>query len=287
MHLRSTRRILAVVLASILLTAGFVPSAFASVAAKVNSSSARVYKSASTKAASIQVPKNLSVSITAISGNWAKVSYKGNTAYMPLRWLTPTEKTAGYATGSTPVYNNNLKQMCTISSGTCVYVLGTIGNYYLVMNSSGSLGYIQDGKLSKTKPAVTNVATTSISKVDKALQVAEGLLGRPYESGSNPPNTFDCSSFVWYCMGKAGYSVNKTSVSQANDGRYQKITSVSALKKGDMLFFDTTGDGNVDHSAIYIGGDKFVEASRNAGKVQMNTLTSWYKNHFLWARRPG
>ena len=295
MLLRRTRRIVSILLVAVLLTAGFVPSAFASVAAKVKTSSARVYKTASTKAQSLKVPKNLSVSITAISGSWAKVSYKGNTAYMPLSWLTPASKTTGYATGTTTVYNNSMKKMGTISRGTSVSVLGTIGNYYLVMNGSGTLGYIKSGQLSKTKPAVSapkpssfgSKQTANISKVDKALLTAETLLGRPYRSGSNPPSSFDCSSFVWYCMGKAGYSVYKTSATQAADGRYQKITSISALKRGDMIFFDTSGDGNVDHSAIYLGGDRFVEASRNAGKVQVNTMTSWYKSHFKWARRPG
>ena len=287
MYSRGTRRLLSILLIAVLLTAGMIPSAFASVPAKVKSSSARVYKSASTKAASVKVPKNLSVSITAISGSWARVTYKGNTAYMPLSWLTPTEKTTAYTTGTTTVYNSSLKKMSTISMGTSVYMLGTIGDYYLVMNKSGSLGYVKNGTLSKTKPAVSNVTqTTNISKADKAIALGESLLGKPYKSSSNPPSSFDCSSFVWYCMGKAGYSVYKTSATQAADSRYAKITSISSLKKGDMIFFDTSGDGKVDHSAIYMGGDKFIEASRNAGKVQINTMTNWYKSHFMWGRRP-
>ena len=265
-----------------------VPTAFASVAAKVNSSSARVYKSASSKAASVKVSKGLNVSITAISGSWARVSYKGNTAYMPLSWLTPTEKTAVYTKGSTAVYNSSLKKVNTVTAGTTVYALGTIGDYYLVMNKSGSLGYMKNGTLTKTKPVLSDVKqTTSISKVDKAIAMGESLLGKPYKSSSNPPSSFDCSSFVWYCMGKAGYSVNRTSVTQSTDSRYTKINSISELKRGDMIFFDTSGDGKVDHSAIYLGGNKFIEASRNAGKVQTNTMTSWYKSHFMWARRPG
>ena len=89
-------------------------------------------------------------------------------------------------------------------------------------------------------------------------------------------------------MGKFGIPMKDTAAAQASDGRYAKITSLSSLKVGDILCFDTTGNGNgtCDHTAIYIGGNRFVEASRNAGKVQVNSLTSWYKSHFLWARRP-
>ena len=276
-------------LIAVLLTAGLVPSALASVSARVNTSSAKVYKTASTKAASLNVPKNLNVSITAISGSWARVSYKGNTAYMPLAWLTPTDKVAGYAKGTTAVYSSSLKKMGSISAGTCVYALGTIGDYYLVMSTSGALGYVKSGTLSKTKPSVSNVqpAVANLSRVDKAILMGQSLLGKPYSSGSNPPKSFDCSSFVWYCMTAAGFSVNKTSATQAADGRHKLITSISSLQRGDILFFDTSGNGAVDHSAIYLGGNQFIEASRNAGKVQTNTLTSWYKSHFVCARRPG
>ena len=267
-----------------------IPSALASVAAKVNTSSAKAYKSASTKSAHVSVPKNTKVTITAFSGSWAKVTSGGVTAYMPVKYLSPTNKVKGYATGSTTVYNSSGKKMSTISKGTCVNVLGTVDGYYCVSNSSGAVGFVKTGTLSENKPAaVTEVKVNSggSSKADKALQVAQTLLGRPYKSGSNPPSSFDCSSFVKYCMEKAGYSMKKTAATQAADSRYAKITSVSDLKKGDVLFFDTTGDGNVDHSAIYVGSGTFVEASRNAGKVQTNTMTNWYKSHFKWARRPG
>ena len=299
--MRITRRIITALLIAAFLTTCLIPAALADVSARVSSSSARVYQYANTRAASIKVPKNLNVSISAIANGWARVHYKGYTAYMPLGWLTPSNKVPGYVSSSTNVYSWNLKKMGTVSAGTGVYALGTIGNYYLVMSGSGTLGYIPTGKLSATKPSGSKSGSGSSggktssssanwssgnSKMDKALSVAKGLLGRPYSVNSNPPSSFDCSSFVWYCLSKAGYSIGKTSWDQANDGRYAKISSISALKTGDILCFDTSGDGNVDHTALYIGGDKFVEASRNAGEVQVNTLTDWYWEHFKWARRP-
>lgn len=287
MHLRSARRALCALLVAVFLTAGLAPSAFASVAAKVSSSSAKVYKSASTKATSRKVPKNLNVSITSISGSWAKVSYKGNTAYMPIKHLSPTSKSKRYATASTAVYNASGKKLSTLSKGSSVYVLGTIGDKYLVMNSSGSMGYVKSGTLSKTKPAVSSVKTAKLSKVDQAIQIAKGQLGKPYKLWATAPHSFNCSSFVRYCMEKVGYRMQYTAATQAADRRYTKITSVSNLKKGDVLCFDTSGDGKVDHSAIYLGNNQFIEASRNAGKVQINTLDYWYQKHFVCARRPG
>jgi len=62
----------------------------------------------------------------------------------------------------------------------------------------------------------------------------------------------------------------------------------NSVKRGDILCFDADEDGVCDHTAIATSatGASFVEASQKAGKVQTNTMTSWYKQHFLWARRP-
>lgn len=201
--------------------------------------------------------------------------------------LSPTNKVKGYAKRAVTVYNSAGKRKGSLSKGDGVYVLGTVSGYYCVMSGSGAVGYVKSGTLSRKKPAVTKVKKVVVlTKVDKALLVARQLLGRPYSMSGSAPYSFNCSSFVQYCMGKAGYSMNGTAAAQSVDGRYAKVSSVSSLRKGDILFFDTTGDGRVDHSAIYISGGKFVEASRNAGKVQVNTLSSWYKSHFKWARRP-
>lgn len=299
MLLQKTKRFVSALLVAFLLITCVAPAASASVAAKVCSSSARAYRSASKSSSSLKVPKNLSVSITAIAGGWAKVSCKGASAYMPMSSLTPTSKTKKYAASSVSVYNSSGKKQGTLSKGSAVYQLGTINGYVCVSNSSGSVGYVKSGSLTSSKPsssaakkaalkkAVTKVKKTTVatSKVDRALSLAKQLLGRRYALSDNPPSTFNCSSFVQYCLGKVGISMKGTAASQAADGRYAKV-GYSQLKKGDVLFFDTSGNGKVDHSAIYLGGGKFIEASHNAGKVQINTMTSWYKSHFKWARRP-
>ena len=89
-----------------------------------------------------------------------------------------------------------------------------------------------------------------------------------------------------YCLEKAGFSVKGTAAAQAADSSLAKISSTSSLKKGDILCFDTDEDGTCDHTALYLGSGSFIEASQNAGKVQTNSLSSWYKSHLLWARRP-
>ena len=282
MHLQRLRRAICALLIAAFMMVGIAPAALAYIPAKVKTTTL-VYQSVSPSAARLQVPQNLPVAITAIKGGWAQVDYKGHVGYMPLSYLTPTAKVPGYATCSAAVYSASGAQMCTIPTGTGVYVLGTINGGYLVMNGYGTLGFMKSGTLSNTKP---QPAQPQYSRMDRVMLVAKYLLGRPYELSSDPPNTFNCSSFVQFCMAAGGYSMRGTAYEQAADGRYQMITSLGSLQVGDVLCFDTTGDHRVDHTAIYIGGGKFVEASKNAGQVHVNTFTSWYMSHFMCARRP-
>lgn len=282
MHYRSIRRTITVLLIAAL-TIGTVPAALASIPAQVTSSTL-VYQSISPSAARVQVPRGLGVDITAVRSGWAQVTYRGYVGYMPLNCLTPTARVPGYATCAADVYSTSGARMGTVPKGTCVYVLGTISGGFLVANSSGTLGLMKAGTL--TNQAPQPAAPAPVSGVDKALQLAQYLLGRGYDLYSSPPNTFNCSSFVRYCMAYGGYSMKGTAYEQAADSRYQLITSLSALRKGDVLCFDTTGDGRVDHTAIYIANGYFVEASRNAGKVQTNYFSYWYREHFICARRP-
>lgn len=288
MHNSFPRRMLSVLLMMTLVLLLFAPCANASISAKVNSSSAKAYASASTSARSIKVPKNLKLTITAISGSWARVSYKGKTAYMKLGALAPTQRATGYVTKSAAVYNSSGTKMGTLSKGTALYVVGTVNNGYCVVNKSGNVGFMKSGTLSKSKPSGSTSqgnTSSSLKGVEKAIALAQSFLGTKYGNGA--PYRFNCSSLVNYCMGKAGYPMKGTAATQAADTRYPAVSSPSKLKRGDLLYFDTNEDGKVDHTAIYLGSNKFIEASQKAGMVQYNTLSSWYRSHMVGARRPG
>ena len=240
--------------------------------------------------------KDLSVSITGYSGDWAKIEYKGYTGYVKCEYLTLRSRLTAYTAKSTPVYkraSSSSSKLGTLGTGSTVYVVGMDDGYYRIQNRSGSVtGYVKSGYLTATKPKTSSPSDTSSGSsgsttgVDKAISVAKSLLGKPYAVSDNPPSSFNCSSFVEYCLEKAGFSVKGTAASQAADSSFAKISSTSSLKKGDILCFDTDGDGTCDHTALYLGSGSFIEASQNAGKVQTNSLSSWYKSHLLWARRP-
>lgn len=303
------KRFLTAFLAVVLLLSASAPAALAAVQAKVIASTS-VYNIPSTSGKSIRVPKGLTVTMTAYQGDWARVSYKGHTAYIPLTYLNLVNRLTAYTAKSTPVYrspSSSSQKMGTLSIATAVYVVGKSGNFYRVQNASGSVtGYVSMDNLTtkakissaynaykKAQAAASAKKKASSSKSSsssgnsasaKLLKVLKSLCGRPY--GNNEPSSFNCSSLVAYVMGGFGISMKNTAAEQATDGRYAKISSLSSVRVGDILCFDQTGDGVCDHTAIYIGDGYFVEASKNAGKVQVNSITDWYRSHFMWARRP-
>ena len=286
------------ILAVMLLVACAPAALAASYSAKINSSACKVYKSASTSSKVLcSDVKDLSVSITGYSGDWAKIEYKGYTGYVKCEYLTLRSRLTAYTAKSTPVYkraSSSSSKLGTLGTGSTVYVVGMDDGYYRIQNRSGSVtGYVKSGYLTATKPKTSSDSpssstppSSSATGVDRAISVAKSLLGKPYAVSDNPPSSFNCSSFVEYCLEKAGFSVKGTAAAQAADSSLAKISSTSSLKKGDILCFDTDEDGTCDHTALYLGSGSFIEASQNAGKVQTNSLSSWYKSHLLWARRP-
>ena len=135
--------------------------------AKVNSSSARFYKSSSTASNSVSLKKGTSVSVKSISGSWAKVSLKGVTGYVPVKYLNTASRRTVYTKKSTRVY----KSASTSSSGVTVgvntklYVVGVSGNYLRVQNSSGTRsGYVSSSAVSSSKTKTASSSSSSKSK---------------------------------------------------------------------------------------------------------------------------
>ena len=303
------RKTLAVVLTLTLMLAVFCPAGLASFKVKINSSSAKVYAKPSASAASVKGKVGMKLTCTSYSGSWARVTYNGHTGYIQSKYLNLVNRVTAYTKSAARVYKKASSSSAStkVSIGTTLYVVGFNGSFARVQNKSGSVtGYIKTSSIS-TNSAYKNFhpskggssssgkssgggssgsgggGSTGGTDADDLISIVRGYIGTPY--GSNEPSSFNCSSLVRYCYKKIGYSLKADAKSQAADGRFSKITSISDLQKGDILCFDTDFDGTCDHTAISTGGSSFIEASQKAGKVQSNSLTDYYKKAFLWARR--
>lgn len=288
-------------------------SAFAdSIAVKLNTTT-KIYQSASSSARSIKAPKNLKVTLKAYSDGWGKISYKGHTGYVKLKFLDRVDPVKAYVTEGATIYRDaeGEKKLGTVSAGATVYVVGVDGGYVRVTDKSGNkVGYIKASVLSGSKAAFADsesgdvgggdaaadavpeslrstTTSPSESRVEFAIYLAQNLIGAPYSSSANPPTSFDCAKFCSYCYSQAqSGEIKGSSYGQGYDESYRKI-AYDDLKRGDMVCFDTVSDGDeCDHTGIYLGGGYFIHASSAAKKVILSSLNSgYYKRTFSWGRR--
>ncbi len=126
--------------------------------------------------------------------------------------------------------------------------------------------------------------TASNSKVEKLITLAKSKLGDSYESAKAGPDHFDCSGFVYYVFKNNAIQIPRSSRTQAESGDKLKR---DALKRGDILFFDTHDRKHINHSGIYLGEGKFIHSS--SGKAYGVTIskldTGFYKDKFRWGIR--
>lgn len=308
MTMRALRRISAALVIALALTLCGASALAESIEVKLNAST-KVYQSASTSSRSVKISKGLRVTLKAYGDGWGKISYKGNTGYVKLKYLDRVDPVKVYVTGSATFYKKaGSDRQGTLSRGDVMYLLGVDGSYAHIQNESGSKkGYVKSSLLSSSKvsgsegdssssssasnsiPSSLRSKTTSASesRIEYAIYVAQNLMGKPYSSHSDPPDSFDCATFTHYCYGKAkSGSVRGSTKSQGYDDHYDKI-SYSSLKRGDLVFFDTVTDSDLcDHVGIYLGQGYFIHASSAAKKVILSSLKSgYYKRTFSWGRR--
>ena len=138
-------------------------------------------------------------------------------------------------------------------------------------------------------PKPTGVGSTNVKGVEKLIKIAESKIGCKYVRGAKGPNQFDCSGFVYWCMNQAGIKQGyMTSIVWRSCSKYKRISSMSDLKRGDILVFKGNSMAT-GHVGIYLGDGKMIDASSSRGQVRItesNILKSKYwQEHFLMAYR--
>ncbi len=106
------------------------------------------------------------------------------------------------------------------------------------------------------------------SGAETFVSIALAQRGDPYVWGATGPGSFDCSGLVYYCLNHAGKRMpryNAAGFSQVSS--WQRISSVSGLRRGDIMFFRSSSSSRVSHTAIYLGGGTFVHASSGNGRA--------------------
>jgi hypothetical protein len=121
--------------------------------------------------------------------------------------------------------------------------------------------------------------------------------GGGYCCGAQPVGGFDCSGLAWWLIKERvgtwdpspprpyrGWSLpQRVSRDMAAAG---KRISWGRVEAGDLLFYDGSGDGVVDHVDVYVGNGWALDSSSSVGGVTLMWVGSgWYRDHFKHARR--
>ena len=128
---------------------------------------------------------------------------------------------------------------------------------------------------------------SNAKKLEYVIYVAQNQLGKPYVYAANGPSSYDCTGFTKYCFKQIGVNLQRTALNQGYDETYTKISSISDLRRGDLVYLNTVADADLsDHAGIYLGAGYFIHASSGQHKVVISTLASGYYNRvFSWGRR--
>ncbi|HEY0388251.1 MAG TPA: NlpC/P60 family protein [Gaiellales bacterium] len=113
----------------------------------------------------------------------------------------------------------------------------------------------------------------------QAVAIAEQYLGVPYVWGGASPSGFDCSGLTMYVYAQLGVSLPHNAAAQYGMG---SPVPRDALEPGDLVFFDGLG-----HVGIYVGGGSFIHAPHTGTVVQISSLSGWYSDNYVGARRVG
>lgn len=117
--------------------------------------------------------------------------------------------------------------------------------------------------------------------------IAQQYINYPYtRGGQSPDKGFDPSGFVYWCLREMGLKVKRrTSAGYAEEEGWTKITRMSELQPGDLAFFRTGDNENINCVCIYLGGNRMIYPSTSKQAVIVTEINSYWTNAFQWARR--
>lgn len=255
-------------------------------------SNLRLRAEASTSSSVVtQLDRSEAVAILGKQDGWYYISYDGNSGYVSADYViedqdgvfTADGRVSGDGVNVRAAASADAESVATLSNGSTLTVNGFADGWYAVTCQYGTQGYIRSDFVDLTSAA-------GASSVSGVISIAKQYLGTRYSYGGASPSGFDCSGFTMYVFSQVGVSLPHSATSQWQSGKGDKITSISALQEGDLVFFcdPSRSMGKAcSHAGIYIGGGQFIHASSaNSGGVVVSSLSSgYYNNYFVGGMR--
>lgn len=105
-------------------------------------------------------------------------------------------------------------------------------------------------------------------------------IGSRYVYGSQGPNTYDCSGFVWKVFEEAGLPFTRTSAAQYWQ-TFEEVEGDERFQFGTLVFFNRLG-----HVGIVVDKDGFYHASTSKGVTYSKFEGYWEKRIVGYRRVP-
>lgn len=200
----------------------------------------------------------------------------------------------GYSTGSGVNIRSGpattYGSYCKINRGDTVQLIGQEGNWYQISTSLAACGYayVSADYISTTIPTISMPSVTygnsagNVSAGQRVVRIAEQFLGLPYVYGGSTPAGFDCSGFTSYVFKQLGYTLNRVSADQIQNG---VPVSKSELQPGDLLLFKKSGASRIHHVGIYVGDGLMIHSPQTGDVIKYTSIVNGYYNNCYYAAR--
>lgn len=225
------------------------------------------------------IKANENLKVLEIEGEWAKFYQPGSLCYAPIEFIVEDKKDEEYIISKT---TNVYSTVDKLNIGDSIKIIRTEDNYAVFVKDDKEY-FVPLNSIEKKKAENSN-NTVNASASDKIISLAKTQLGKPYGWGEEGPDSFDCSGLVYYIFKEVkGVKLPRVTRDLSKSGKH---VDKNNLQPCDLLFFDTNGDGIVNHVGIYIGNNEMIHSTKPGDVVkQVKINTSYWNKAYVNSRR--
>jgi hypothetical protein len=151
-----------------------------------------------------------------------------------------------------------------VSASDPLFLLEQRGEFFRCLGPEGYSGFIQASDIRRIDAAQLTATLNSKPAGDRfepAIEKAMSLRGVRYVWGGTTAAGIDCSGLVQTSFKTIGINLPRDADQQVYAGRLVATRwHRDALRRGDLLFF-LGRRGTINHVAIYLGDQKYIEAA--------------------------
>ena len=113
-------------------------------------------------------------------------------------------------------------------------------------------------------------------------QSVQSFIGVPYVWGGETRKGTDCSGFTKTVYYEQGVIIPRVSYQQSQTG---KSVKKNELVYGDLIFFNKSGWGRVNHVGLFVGNGKFAQSCCSKGVTISRLTKKYYRTRYTGAKR--